>query len=143
MQAVRFSLFFLALCLAAVFDMKKRIVPDWIPCFVAVISLIPPGQPGFLGLLACLPLFIAGITAGGIGGGDVKLTAACGLVLGFAKAFTGLLAALCLLLIWHGVCIGAGKIMKKETEMGKEQAYPLVPFLWIGMLFSIGIGGII
>lgn len=141
MQAVRLGLFFLALSLAAVFDIRKRIVPDWIPCFVAGISLIPPGQPSFLGMLACLPLLIAGITAGGIGGGDVKLTAACGMVIGFARTFTGLLAALCLLLVWHGVCMGAGKIKNNETETGKEQAYPLVPFLWIGMLFSIGIGG--
>lgn len=53
------------------------------------------------------------------------------MVLGLAKTFTGLLAALCLLLVWHGVCAGAGKIIKNETKTGKEQAYPLVPFLWI------------
>lgn len=69
MQAVRLGLFFLALSLAAVLDIRKRIVPDWIPCLMAGISLIPPGQPDFLGMLACLPLLIAGITAGGIGGG--------------------------------------------------------------------------
>lgn len=141
MQVVRLGLFFAALSLAAVLDIRKRIVPDWIPCLMAGISLIPPGQPDFLGMLACLPLLIAGITAGGIGGGDVKLTAACGMVLGFAGTFTGLLAALCLLLVWHGVCAGAGKIIKNETKTGKEQAYPLVPFLWIGMFLSIGIGG--
>lgn len=69
MQAFRLGLFFAALSLAAVFDIRKRIVPDWIPCLMAGISLIPPGQPDFLGMLACLPLLIAGITAGGIGGG--------------------------------------------------------------------------
>ena len=35
-----------------------------------------------------------------------------------------------------------GKIIKKKSKTGKEQAYPLVPFLWIGMLLGIGIGGI-
>lgn len=134
---VRLVLFFLALSLAAVSDMKSRNIPDWMPCVVAAAGLIPPGHPSIAGLSACLPLFIAGITIGGIGGGDIKLTAACGVVLGFIKTFTGLLAALCLLLVWHGICRIAGKIRKKETEIGKGQAYPLVPFLWIGMLINI------
>lgn len=142
MWMVRTILFFLALSLAAVSDVRKRIIPDWIPCLVAAVSLIPPGKPSMLGLLACLPLLIAGITTGGIGGGDVKLTAACGVVLGLRAAFIGLLAALLLMLIWHGVCMSMGKIRKKKSETGKEQAYPLVPFLWIGMLLGIGTGGI-
>lgn len=90
-------LFFLFLFLAAVSDLKSRNIPDWMPCLIAVSGLLPPGQLHIAGLLVCLPLFIAGITAGGIGGGDIKLTAACGVVLGFDRAFTGLFLALCLL----------------------------------------------
>ena len=134
---VRLILFFTALSLAAVSDMKCRSIPNWMTCLVALVSLIPPGHPGIAGLLVCLPLFIAGITAGGIGGGDIKLTAACGLVLGFDRAFTGLSFALCLLVVWHVMRTAAGKIRRKETENGRGQAYPLVPFLWIGMLFSV------
>ena len=77
------------------------------------------------------------ITAGGIGGGDIKLTAACGIVLGFHRAFTGLFLALCLLAVWHSVYVAAGKIRRKKRETGKGQAYPLAPFLWIGMLVSV------
>lgn len=130
-------LFFLALSLAAFFDMKSRNIPDWLPCLAVAASLIAPGHPSIAGTAACLPLFITGITAGGIGGGDIKLTAACGAVLGFCRTMAGLLAALCLLLVWHGLRMAAAKIRKKEIKSGKEQAYPLAPFLWAGMLFSI------
>lgn len=134
---VRLVVFFLALSLAAVSDMRSRAIPDWMPCMIAAASLLPPGQVCAAGMTACLPLLAAGITAGGIGGGDIKLTAACGLVLGFQRTFMGLLLALCLLLVWHGIHRAAGKIRKKETKTGKGQAYPLVPFLWMGMLISI------
>ncbi len=130
-------LFFLFLSLAAVSDLKSRNISDWMPCLIAVSGLLPPGQLHIAGLLVCLPLFIAGITAGGIGGGDIKLTAACGVVLGFDRAFTGLFLALCLLVVWHEGCVAAGKIRRKKRETGKGQAYPFVPFLWIGMLSSV------
>ncbi len=133
----RLGLFFPALFLAAVSDMKCRNIPDWMTCLVALVSLIPPGHPSIAGVLVCLPLFIAGITAGGIGGGDIKLTAACGMVLGADRAFYGLLLALSLLVVWHGMCTAAGKIRRKETKNEKGQAYPLVPFLWIGMFLSV------
>ncbi len=60
----RLILFFLFLFLAAVSDLKSRNIPDWIPCLIAVSGLLPPGQLHIAGLLVCLPLFIAGITAG-------------------------------------------------------------------------------
>ena len=91
---------------------------------------------GFLsGFLLLLSVSLA--TNGGIGGGDIKLTAACGIVLGFHRAFTGLFLALCLLAVWHSVYMAAGKIRRKKRETGKGQAYPLAPFLWIGMLVSV------
>lgn len=130
-------LFFLFLSLAAVSDLKSRNIPDWMPCLIAVSGLLPPGQLHIAGLLVCLPLFIAGITAGGIGGGDIKVTAACGVVLGLDRAFTGLFLALCLLVVWHGVRMDAEKIRGKKRETGKGQAYPFVPFLWTGMLVSV------
>lgn len=134
---VRLYIFFLALSLAAASDLRSRTIPDWMCCLIAAAGLIPPGQPCWTGMAVCLPFLAAGIMAGGIGGGDIKLTAACGVVLGFQRAFTGQLLALCLLLAWHGICRAADKTGKKETETGRGQAYPLVPFLLAGMLISI------
>ena len=134
---IRAALFFMLLLLAAVSDIRKRIIPDWIPLMIAGISLIPPGTVHLTGLLAALPLFVAGITAGGIGGGDIKLAGACGLVLGFERTIAGLIMALCLLMLFHAAKQCTRKMRKAKWEAGKGQAYPLVPFLFLGMLFSI------
>lgn len=69
---IRLAFFFSALSLAAVMDMRTRTIPDWLVVLVALTSMLPPGQPNLLGVLAGLPLLLAGITIGGIGGGDVK-----------------------------------------------------------------------
>lgn len=138
---IRTALFFMLLSLAAVSDMRKRIVPDWMSFMMAGISLIPPGTVHLPGLLAALPLFVAGITAGGIGGGDIKLAGACGLVMGFERTLAGLIMALCILVLYHGAGQCVRKMRKNKWEAGKELAYPLVPFLLLGMFISIRIGG--
>ena len=69
---IRLALFFLVLFLAAVFDIRKRIIPDWMPFLIAGVSLIPSEPVYLTGLFVALPLLIAGITVGGIGGGDIK-----------------------------------------------------------------------
>ena len=119
---IRSALFFMILSLAAVSDMRKRIIPDWMPLVMAGISLIPPGTVHLTGLLAALPLFVAGMTAGGIGGGDIKLAGACGLVLGFERTLAGLIMALFLLIMFHaaGKCSGKWAGTAWGTEMSRR-----------------------
>ena len=134
---IRLTLFFLVLSLAAVSDIRKRIIPDWMPLFVAGASLLPPEPVYLTGLLVALPLLFAGITVGGIGGGDIKLTGACGLVLGFERTLADFLIALSLLLMFHAARQCIRKIRKRKCVTEKEQAYPLVPFLLVGMGISV------
>lgn len=134
---IRLTLFFLVLSLAAVSDIRKRIIPDWMPLFVAGASLLPPEPVYLTGLLVALPLLFAGITVGGIGGGDIKLTGACGLVLGVERTLAGFLIALSLLLMFHAARQCIRKIRKRNCVTEKEQAYPLVPFLLVGMGISV------
>lgn len=137
---VRHILFFSLLSLAAASDLKKRIIPDRLSLLLAAVSLVPPGQVHPAGMLVALPLFLAGITTGGIGGGDVKIVMACGLVLGTGKAAAGLFVGLCLLVMFHAVW----QILKKREKKVQEtqgQAYPLVPFLLAGMLISVMAAG--
>ena len=112
---IRLAFFFSALFLAAVMDIRTRTIPDWLVVLVALTSVLPPGTPNFLGVLAGLPLLLAGITIGGIGGGDVKLMGACGLILGASQALTGLFLALCLLVLWQGPWA------EKRTERNKKR----------------------
>lgn len=142
---VRLVLFFILLCLAAIWDLKKRIVPDSICVLMAGISFIPMEPVRLLGILAALPLFLAGMTIGGIGGGDIKLSGAAGMALGFQKAMSGLLLAFLFMLLFHG-CRGVlqkvkeiyrNDSVKQNGIRNREQAYPLVPFLVLGMAVSI------
>jgi len=133
---VRLILFLVLLSLAAVSDIRKRIIPDWMPFLIAGVSLIPPESVYLTGLFVALPLLIAGITVGGIGGGDIKLTGACGLVLGVERTLAGLLMALSFLLLFHAARQCIRKIRKRNCVAEKEQAYPLVPFLLVGMVIS-------
>ena len=98
-------------------DMRTRTIPDCLVVLVALTSMLPPEQPNLLGVFAGLPLLLAGITIGGIGGGDVKLMGGCGLALGASQAFTGLFLALCLLVLWHAAGgMGRKKNRKKQKE---------------------------
>ena len=94
-----------------------------------------------MGIISVPMLVLALAIPGAFGGGDIKLTGACGLVLGFERTLAGLLMALMFLLLFHwaGQCIR--KCKKINCGVGKEQAYPLVPFLLLGMLMSVRIGG--
>ena len=131
---IRPVLFFVVLSLAAVSDLRTRIIPDWMPLLIAGISFIPLESVHLNGLLAALPLLIAGVTAGGIGGGDIKLAGACGLVLGFERTLAGLIMALCFLLLFHAT----GKCNGKWTGADKQtKSYPFVPFLLVGMVISV------
>ena len=44
---IRLTLFFLVLSLAAVSDIRKRMIPDWMPLLIAGVSLLPP-EPVYL-----------------------------------------------------------------------------------------------
>ena len=116
---IRMAFFFSALFLAVVLDMRTRTIPDWLVVLVALTSMLPPGQPNLLGVFAGLPLLLAGITIGGIGGGDVKLMGVCGLVLGASQALTGLFLALCLLVLWHA----AGGMGRKKNRKKRKQSW--------------------
>lgn len=137
LSVVRLILFFTVLSLAAVFDIRKREIPDWIPLLLAGVSLISPESMQFSGLLVALPLLFVGVTAGGIGGGDIKLVGACGLVLGFESTLIGLIAGFLLLLIFHAAGQCVKRIRKENREAEEEQAYPLVPFLLPGMVIAV------
>lgn len=132
-DGMRTALLFCVLSLAAVSDLRTRIIPNWMPIVVTCLCLIPPGNVHLTGMLAVLPLLVAGITVGGIGGGDIKLAAACGLVLGFERTFIALIMALFFLIVFHTARVYIGK----WTDAGKQsEAYPFVPFMLISMVIN-------
>ena len=102
--AVLQAVFFVALlCVASVIDLKHRIIPDWMNLMIASISLLCFSPEQLLGILIALPFLLAAVSFGGMGGGDIKLMAACGLVLGLPKGMSAAMAGLSLLLLYVAI----------------------------------------
>lgn len=131
---------------ATVGDIREKRVPNvlvgvLLACWVLImvpqlffqtetaLDLMISGGIGFL-LGGILFLVVYLISRGGLGGGDVKLMAVSGLYLGFngvlpAMLYGSVLAALVTLIL----------ILLKK--LGRKDTFPLVPFLYVGMLLTI------
>jgi len=143
LQALRLNALMIILIIASVRDIRTRTIPDLLPVLIAAVSLIPTGHPYVLGVLVAMPLLMAGVVYGGIGGGDVKTVGAVGIVLGFRITLAGLILALIFMLAFHLIrkmpvfsdrksvtrCIQNEDNVKKKTN----DSYPMIPFLTAGM----------
>lgn len=128
LTALRYILFCWVLIAAGAYDAATREIPDGIHVavfFVGLIGLHP--LPALAGLLIVpLPFLIAALmTDGKIGGGDVKLMAASGFVLGVSGGITMLLWGLFTALIWNAA-FGKG-----------QKSLPLAPFLAFGGFMAL------
>ncbi len=123
MQGVLFLFLLLA---ASLVDLKQREIPDWVSGGIAALSLMHARLECLLGLIPAL-FFLAAVK-GGIGGGDVKLAAACGLVLGLPGALMGTILGLLLQLLFHLGALCVLPLLKRQVW----SAYPMAPFLAIG-----------
>jgi leader peptidase (prepilin peptidase)/N-methyltransferase len=99
---------------------------------IASISLLCFSPEQLLGILIALPFLLAAVSFGGMGGGDIKLMAACGLVLGLPKGMSAAMAGLSLLLLYVAIYRIVCKVQRQEAK----QAFPLAPFLSAGCLLA-------
>lgn len=140
LAAIQISVCYFAVLAAAVIDLKLRIIPNLIPItligtklliFVyelligdaAFVNLLMP----VVGCLLCGLFLLLGnrLSKNGIGGGDVKLLAAMGFLLGLYAVFTTLVIAL----IICSVFAVAVMLTKKMTI---KQSVPFGPFIYAG-----------
>ncbi|PKM68926.1 MAG: prepilin peptidase [Firmicutes bacterium HGW-Firmicutes-2] len=129
---IQVILFMILLSAAAYVDIKKREIPDGICVAIVLVSLLDFNPVHLLGVIAALPLLIvARIDSTGLGGGDIKLTAAAGLVLGFEKATIGLIVGLVIILVIHMILYLFRTTQSREA---KPKGYPLAPFLMVGFI---------
>lgn len=133
-------LFFSLLLAASVWDIVKREIPDQISLALALTALVAFEPQNLLGVFAALPLLIAAVTVDGMGGGDVKLTAAAGLTLGFMPSMVGIVFGLTAMLIFYAI----GKIIRKVQGAVMSKSLPLAPFLSLGFVaaYLLKVGGI-
>ena len=125
---MREALILVILLACATQDARTRTVPNGFPLAIAACCLIPPVSVWPGGILAALPLFLAAVISGGVGGGDVKVMAALGLVFGPYRAFLILTLALIGLLVWNALM----RLLRRE-----ERSWPFVPFLFAAAMVAV------
>ncbi|AGA69194.1 type IV leader peptidase [Desulfitobacterium dichloroeliminans LMG P-21439] len=121
--------FFIALLSAAsLWDLKKRIIPDTICVFIVLTGLFIFEPLKLFGVLAALPFLLAALIWDGMGGGDIKLMAAAGLVLGLQKSMAAIIIGLTAMLVFHAIYT----LIQRLRGRNAPKAYPLAPFLSLG-----------
>jgi leader peptidase (prepilin peptidase)/N-methyltransferase len=94
---------------------------------IGLLTFEPVKLPG---IFTAALFLVAALIFGGMDGGDIKLMAAAGLVLGFNKSMTATVIGLTALLVFHTVYT----IIQKLRGRAAPKAYPLAPFLSLGCL---------
>ena len=126
-------LFLTALAAASAVDCRKRTIPDFLCLLTAAAGLISFSPAQFFGVLAALPLLIAAlIRPECMGGGDIKLTAAAGFVLGFWRGIWGMALGLLLAVLYFCTAMLFQKFIYHPLPAMTRAALPLGPFLSIG-----------
>lgn len=83
-----------------------------------------------LGVFAALPFLLTALIWDGMGGGDIKLMAAAGLVLGLQKSIAAMITGLSAMLVFYAIYT----LIQRLRGRASPKAYPLAPFLSFGCL---------
>lgn len=138
LTAVVYALAAAALFTASAVDFARRIIPDrivlFLLCLGALLLFFGDGQPWWsrvIGFFAVsLPMLLVAAFLGGLGAGDVKLMAACGLILGwkliiFALFFGSVFASVA------GIYLMLCKKATRRTEIA------FGPYLSLGVICTM------
>lgn len=132
------GIFIVLLLTASIVDIHKRRIPNTICILIAVAGLIPFSPAHLLGILTALPLLLAALyNPVGMGGGDIKLTAASGLVIGLPAGIFGLTTGLLSAILFYGAKKAWNFL--RHIKHNASSALPLAPFLSIGFITSLSI----
>lgn len=128
LQAVLFSLL---LVMVSACDIKNREIPDSLQAAIALLSLLHFSPWNLAGAFVALPFLLvalAGNGAGGIGGGDIKLAASMGIVLGLPASLAASVMGLSAFIGYGLIC----SCVRRLTGRKGRAAYPAGPFLAAG-----------
>ncbi|PKM53999.1 MAG: prepilin peptidase [Firmicutes bacterium HGW-Firmicutes-5] len=125
---IKSFLFSEILLIASYYDIRTRIIPDWIHLLILLVGLIEfDPVKSFVGLVvAPLPFLIMALAKeGSIGGGDVKLIGTMGFVFGLESCIiVAMFANVFAILFGLRYYLNIKKFYKKRI--------PFVPFLYAG-----------
>ena len=144
---VAFATWFATLIVGFAIDLDQRLLPDELTIPVIPLALLfdVTGRNPLVGtdlvptiaiaVLVPAVLFLASIPfgAGAFGLGDVKLLIGVGLMTGFTRTYTGLLAGL----LAAGIVLAT---LLATRRIGRRAFVPFGPFLIFGALWGIVVG---
>ena len=125
-------LFAQILIFAGYYDAKTKIIPDMVHIFILLTGMINISPVHSVAGILIVPIpymITAIIKPEGIGGGDIKLMAASGFLLGIKGGFTASIIGLVLAVIVNGVYY---KLKAKD----KNISFALAPYLSIGCFIA-------
>lgn len=131
------SIFIVLLLSASIYDIKKRIIPDILSFLIFLTGFICFEPVKLFGIFAGMPLLLAALVIGGMGGGDIKLMAASGIVLGIKSSMAAMFIGLTSMLLFYVVYAIVQRLCKREVQ----NAFPLAPFLSIGCIAAYFMNG--
>ncbi|MEG1791942.1 MAG: prepilin peptidase [Clostridia bacterium] len=141
-NAFIFDLLFSALLVMTFIDLDTKEIPNGIVLLIMALGVVLFfTQPEIIwwhrlvgAVVVSVPLYIVAlVTSGGIGGGDIKLFFALGIVLGFKLTLVAFGFAIIL-----GGLVGAILLISKVAKKGFE--LPLGPFIALGAVTSVFFG---
>lgn len=126
----------ITLVIAGAIDAATNKIHNLFPLLIAALAIArlvcdPSALPSrIIGcFLLSVPMLLLAPGKGGLGGGDIKLTAACGLFLGADALLKGALIAGLLALIVH-------LFLQHTKKAGSQDVFAFGPYLAIGFIFS-------
>ena len=135
-----FSLMLLStLIVVSLIDFEHTVIPDGIIIFLLVTGILyniamfslPFTVSNIIGFFAAsVPLLIMAVaTNGGMGGGDIKLMAVCGLFTGWQNIIFAMFTG--------AVLAGIGVLIRLIIKGKKEKTIPFGPFLSMGVMIGM------
>ena len=119
---------------ASVMDIKTREVPDSIPVVLLILGLVDTDierlPSMLLGIaLVFIPQFISALInpSKSLGGADIKVSSSAAFLLGVQNGLFALVVGLTLAVVTM-------TILRKVRKLPKDQPFPLIPFISIGIV---------
>lgn len=125
------GLFLFLLLLVSVWDLHFREIPDRLQLAIAALAFLCFSPGNLLGILGAAPYLLVALFFGGMdgmGGGDIKLAAATGAVLGLPMSLLSSVIGLGTFTIYSTVYTAAVRLCGGKGRI----AFPVGPFLALG-----------
>lgn len=131
MQLVQAGLFLLLLITVSIYDLRLREIPDRLQLAIAALTFVCFSTNNLLGIFGAVPylavaLFFHGME--GMGGGDIKLVAAIGVVLGLPASLLSSVIGLSVFTLYSTIYTAVKRLYGRKEKI----AFPVGPFLALG-----------